>query len=117
MGRTVQPSRTRDETRKMSFRVGQFVECSANDLGVGKLLAVTSDIATIEYFESPTKEKRPQISVPLAALRFVSLEPDLPPLNESASGARILVLGRHRRRSDNATREEVFCGADYRQAA
>ena len=42
---------------------------------------------------------------------------DLAPLNESASGARILVLGRNRRRSDNATREEVFCGADHRQAA
>jgi hypothetical protein len=38
---------------------------------------------------------------------------DVPPLNESTSGARILMLGRNRRRSDNATREEVFCGADY----
>ena len=42
---------------------------------------------------------------------------DVPPLNESASGARILAYGRNRTRANDATREEDFSGADHRDAA
>jgi hypothetical protein len=58
----------------------------------------------------PTESDR--LSVPLVRKAF-----DLPPLNESASGARILASGRNRRRANDATREEDFGGADHREAA
>lgn len=61
----------------MSFAAGRFVESSANNLGVGKLVGIDGEVATVEYFESPAKNDRVQRVVTLRSLVGVRLDPEV----------------------------------------
>lgn len=65
------------ENRIMAFPTRCFVESKANALGIGKLLEVDADRATVEYFESPAKRERFRCVVPLRSLTAVRLEPEV----------------------------------------
>ena len=77
MWSTDKMTRPQYETRNISVGVGEFVECNANNLGIGKLLKIEEEVATVEYFESPARAERVQIAVPTHTLVALRLKPQV----------------------------------------
>ncbi len=67
----------RGEEGRMASGIGNFVQSTANSLGIGKLVGVSNQLATIEYFESPATSERMRLSVPIATVTLVRLEPEM----------------------------------------
>ncbi len=42
-----------------TFRIGQFVESTDNDLGIGNVANIDGDRVTVEYFDSPASDEHP----------------------------------------------------------
>jgi len=56
----------------MAIKPGNFIITNYNKLGVGKVIAINEDIATIEYFESVSRKTRHEL--PLRVLNKITLE-------------------------------------------
>ncbi|MEI6502838.1 MAG: hypothetical protein WCP21_17650, partial [Armatimonadota bacterium] len=57
------------------FAIGMFVECSANDLGIGKLIRLDGPTGIVEYFDMPDDTGLHEQELSLATLKKVGLEP------------------------------------------
>ena len=56
------------------MKIGSFVNSDRNTYGIGKLIDLDDDIASVEYFDSPADEERLVVMVPLASLTSVEME-------------------------------------------
>lgn len=50
------------------FHYGQFVSTKENNLGIGKVFDIDGSEVTIEYFDSPSLNDRPTITVPKSSV-------------------------------------------------
>ncbi len=56
-----------------ALRAGQFVKSAENDLGIGKVVDIDEGWVSVEYFDSPSSDDRPQRRLPEEVVEPVEL--------------------------------------------